>query len=349
MPTDRTLVTEIVTGLGMLGYRSLEWALALRPVGVTNVTEAHFDRLAELWRAGAYAREFAAAWGNGVLFAASTMGLRGRPPWVVEWKGEHRPPGYEQVPADLRIDHVFLVSCKYGSDILTNSSPANLFDRLLADRRVEPVDWYLEVAPEAYRAFYDACRRAVAAQLDADGVELPDDPARLTRQQRAVLRQRLGGRLPGRLVEPYRRLVVAVAEASAVRWRERLTTPRRREQMLWRLLRLQPAPYFVLGEAADGSSIRYMVGTPWDFKARYRVRRLAIEPDVRRRQPVVRWSAVVVGDGEEHRVEGHVEIRWSHGRFAQIPEAKVYLDTPHERVPGYLPLEVAPSLDRLPW
>jgi hypothetical protein len=37
-------------------------------------------------------------------------------------------------------------------------------------------------------------------------------------------------------------------------------------------------------------------------------------------------------------VEGHVEIRWSHGRFASPPEAKVYLDTPHHQVPGYWPL-----------
>ena len=33
-----------------------------------------------------------------------------------------------------------------------------------------------------------------------------------------------------------------------------------------------------------------------------------------------------------------MEVRWSHGRFAQAPEAKVYLDTPHRHVPGYFPL-----------
>jgi hypothetical protein len=43
--------------------------------------------------------------------------------------------------------------------------------------------------------------------------------------------------------------------------------------------------------------------------------------------------------GEERTVEGHVELRWSHGRFSGPPEAKVYLDTPHEQVPGYHPLE----------
>jgi len=36
-----------------------------------------------------------------------------------------------------------------------------------------------------------------------------------------------------------------------------------------------------------------------------------------------------------------VEVRWSHGRFAQAPEAKVYLDTPHTKVPGYLQIDDA--------
>jgi hypothetical protein len=32
------------------------------------------------------------------------------------------------------------------------------------------------------------------------------------------------------------------------------------------------------------------------------------------------------------------EIRWSHGRFAQTPEAKVYLDPSYHDAPGYVRL-----------
>jgi hypothetical protein len=39
--------------------------------------------------------------------------------------------------------------------------------------------------------------------------------------------------------------------------------------------------------------------------------------------------------GDARTISGHVEIRWSHGRFVGWPEAKVYLDTPHAEVPGY--------------
>ena len=57
-------------------------------------------------------------------------------------------------------------------------------------------------------------------------------------------------------------------------------------------------------------------------------------------QAIVGWRAVVrdLAADVDVEVDGHVEIRWSHGRFGGPPEAKVYLDTPHARVPGYFPL-----------
>ena len=63
-------------------------------------------------------------------------------------------------------------------------------------------------------------------------------------------------------------------------------------------------------------------------------------------QPKVEWVAryrTRDGTGETRSVRGHVEVRWSHGRFAQPPEAKVYLDTPIEQVPGYHPLGGDPA------
>ena len=66
-------------------------------------------------------------------------------------------------------------------------------------------------------------------------------------------------------------------------------------------------------------------------------------------QPQVNWSATYVELATTRRrtVQGHVEVRWSHGRFAQPPEAKVYLDTPSDELPGYFPLERATSQPEL--
>ena len=109
----RTEITEIVTGLALFGFRDLPRALAARPRFITNVDDDAFDRLEAAWQAGEHRGAFETAWSNGCVFARAADGLRGRPPWSVEWKGPHRPPAYEQIPADLRVDHVYLISCKY--------------------------------------------------------------------------------------------------------------------------------------------------------------------------------------------------------------------------------------------
>lgn len=336
MPTLRTEITEIVTGLALLGYRDLQHALEVRPGHILNVEPEHFDRLAEARATGTHTAEFAIAWENGTVFARSTQGLRGRPPWTVEWKGPHKPPGYEQIPADLRVDHVYLISCKYGSTILHNASPFHLFDRRLADRRVERgVDWFAEVAPEALQELY----AAFVAELDL-GAAVPSHVHAVESQHRQILRKASPrGPWPGAAAAAYHDFTVAVAQSSAQRWRAELSTTARREAMAWRLLRLEAAPYFVLGATHGDHPLRYRVGTPWDFRDQFALAAFDVWPDPAG-QPLVRWRCEVdERSGGRHRlVEGHVEIRWSHGRFSGAPEAKIHLDTHPHDVAGYVPL-----------
>jgi hypothetical protein len=106
--------------------------------------------------------------------------------------------------------------------------------------------------------------------------------------------------------------------------------------VLWRLLRIGSAPYFVLGASRE-RTLRLRVMTPWDWRQAYELRRVDVWGDDAG-QPQVRWQATVRDRqaGADVAVDGHVEVRWSHGRFARPPEAKVYLDTPHHQVPGYV-------------
>ena len=108
--------------------------------------------------------------------------------------------------------------------------------------------------------------------------------------------------------------------------------------MLWRIVRLASAPYFVLG-TGPSASLRLRVATPWDWNQAFELRRFEVvsEPGGQAR---VGWRASVRdrSTAAEHELVGHVEVRWSHGRFGGHPEAKVYLDTPHSLVPGYFPL-----------
>ncbi|MCU1496147.1 MAG: hypothetical protein JWM47_100, partial [Acidimicrobiales bacterium] len=182
MPSAKTEITEIATGCAITGAPSLDAALTAR--AVTNVGPAVWDRLAELHRSGLHRQDFAAAWANGQAFVAADEGLRGLPPRLVEWKGPTQAPGDEVIPADLRVDHVWLISCKYLTKVLANAAPARLFDRgLIGGPSRLAGDWYAEVAPDAYQALFTQVRTELGTRAS-----LPPEAVDLTPAHRAELR-----------------------------------------------------------------------------------------------------------------------------------------------------------------
>jgi hypothetical protein len=332
VPSAKTEITEIVTGCAITGAASLDAALAAR--AVANVPDASWARLRALADEGRHRADFAAAWANGRAFLLADEGLRGTLPRLVEWKGPTMAPGDEVVPADLRVDHVWLLSCKYLSRVLANAAPARLFDRGLTSGPARAGgDWYAEVASDAYQALYRQVRDELGGRA-----AVPPQAADLTPAHRAELRAYLDAGWSAEAQQRYEALALAVGRASADRWKLALRTRAEREAMLWRLLRIGSAPYFVLGAQRD-RSLRLRVMTPWDWRQAFELRRFDVWGDDAR-QPQVRWQARIRGraDGEEQVVDGHVEVRWSHGRFGKPPEAKAYLDTPQHLVPGYVAL-----------
>src|SRR5580698_6263751 len=169
----------------MLGLADIDQAIESRSAVMHSLSPEMWQHLAQLRAGGAYDAEFHAAWANGRAFLAASEGLRGRPPEVVEWKGTGRAPGDEVAPIDLRIDHVYLVSCKYLSKVLFNASPAHLFDDLLTGRHGRRSgDWYALTAPAEHQALYRVVREATG---------LTDLPARvgdMRADDRKVLRHR---------------------------------------------------------------------------------------------------------------------------------------------------------------
>lgn len=339
MPDDRTTVTELGTALGMLPFERPAAALAARP-GQLAVDDAVWELLTELHRGGGFSEEFAAAWSNGRAFLEAPDALRGRTPLLIEWTGGRRPPGDEVAPVDLRVDHVYLVSCKYLSQNIANPSPGRLFDGLLSTAGSWPTgDWYAEVAPVAYRRLYAVCRSAAGLH------DLPDDPVSLTSTQRRQLRMGLPGRgaFPPEARQAYRDLCQEVSARSAERWRANVSSPADTERLVWRLLRVGSAPYFVLG-ADVRRPLRLRVASPWDWRQAYQLLDFDIVA-AEAGQPQVDWTITYRrrADATTGQTRGHVEVRWSHGRFAQPPEAKVYLDTPTDELPGYFPMEAPPA------
>ena len=158
----------------------------------------------------------------------------------------------------------------------------------------------------------------------------------LTRDEQRALKDAFRARaLPPPLVQPWSKLCDAVASESARRWRSTIASHRDATPLLWRLLRITSATFFVLG-TDHAAHLRFRIDSAWDWNQSYELRKFDVSPRTAG-QPEVGWRAVVRSrsDRDEHVVNGHVEVRWSHGRFLGNPESKVYLDTPHAMVPGY--------------
>lgn len=333
MPDTRTTITELVTGLGMLGYDRPDAAVAARPDAMASVSPAMWADLERWADSPVWAPEFAASFRNGAVFLGADDALRGRVPIHIDWRGSTKPVDDDLVPADLRVDHVYLVSCKYLSRILGNAAPARLFDGLLRIRMPsERTSWFETVAADELEAL-------TLASTGHAGLPSVGHAGNLSRADLEQLAAALKGTQWPEACRPHwRALVDTVSHRTADRWRSAITGPQDMTRLLWRLLRIGPTPYYVLGVGAAGP-LRLRVPTSWDWSTRHRLEDFEISAGTGG-QPIVRWSAQVRDRdlGRIVSVDGHVEVRWSHGRLKGAPEAKIYLDTPHAEVPGYLPL-----------
>ena len=171
MPDDRTTVTELGTALGTLPFPDAASGAGRRP-GQLRVDDAGLGpaRCDRGHPAGS-PPSCSSAFANGRAFLEAPDGLRGRTPLIIEWTGGRRPPGDEVAPIDLRIDHVYLISCKYESDILANASPARLFDGLLATPgRGTAATGTRRWRPDEFAALYRSC-------LAATGLDRPSADA----------------------------------------------------------------------------------------------------------------------------------------------------------------------------
>jgi len=331
----RTKITELTTGMGMLGHDSVEKAFASRSPVLVNIAPDQWNELELAYANGGFKQDFESAFGNGQAFLRASRGLRNRPPLRIEWKGEHKSRGDESVPVDLRVDYVYLISCKYLSKVLHNSSPTRLFRHMLRSNvQIQSEDWYDTVAPGELQALYEQTQKACKNK----NLDLPSAVSELKTQQRKNLQEAFPKPWPEAVQSAYKDLCVKVSDVTAKLWKENLGDRNERLNLFWRLLRFGSAPYFVLG-ASDRESINLLIATAWDWSRRYQL--LDIEISSKHAgQPVVSWKCavhdrLVSGDFE---IDGHVEIRWSHGRFCGPPEAKIYLDTDHKLVPGYWPI-----------
>ena len=340
MPAKKTEITEIITGLGMLGERDLTKALAKKPGALEGVPEKTWEMLGESYRKGEHDKLFKLTFEIGRDFLLSNDGLRNKIPYRIEWKGNHRGPAFELVPADLRIDRVYLVSCKFFSKILLNPGTSHLFEECLKTRPQKSVakDWFAYTGGKKYENLYkETCewfRRTRSIVLTSDVKNISPEDRDLIKSTFKL------EKWPQSLLAPYVDFCAEVSKKSVQILNSKLEKHNQKLDFFWRLIRLQPAPYFLLGsftEKGITKSLKLRIDTPWDWNNEFELNSFIAYENVEAGQPTVQWKADIEckSSAKIIEVKGHIEIRWSHGKFCGNPEAKVYLDTPHETVPGY--------------
>jgi len=294
-----------------------------------GISDATWRELCSWWGDLELRPAFLDAFNAGRDFLFSPNALRNRPPKLIEWRGPIRPPERDPLPADLRIDHVFIVSCKNLSKVLRNPSPSVLFREGRTDGGVRGEDWYQIIAPVEYRSLYSAAISHLSLS------DFPILPTELSISEKGTLKNALGGGWPYELKPQAHEFIQAVSNGSAAALNSVVNSLDKRERLYWQFIRLHSSSYYILGKQSSGP-IRLRVLTPWDFRSRYSFIGMEISP-AKQAQPQVNWSALV-RDNEsmtELYAEGHIEVRWSHGKFNGAPESKIYLDTPHHDAPGY--------------
>jgi len=341
--SDRTRLTELATAVGLV-YRPAEVALA--DLGDLDVPGLDPD----IWRpavlpavaVGSNRRDLLLrALDNGRAFRETV--LRGRLPDRVEWLGGSRSVWSSDIPRDLTVDGVWFIQAKYDSTCVLNTSPAAMFDHLLAE---EPTmvreSWFSAVAPRELQRYYDAVRASVdGGDLD---VPLPSDVRDLGPEGKATVKAAMRSAPRGDPPPPesraYAELTEAVSEATARRWQRNLasTSAPQRTQMLFRMLRIAGGPYWLLGTKGS-SPVRLAVCDTRTWRERFMLAKFTIG-DGHAGQPQVDWRADVTerATGELHRVDGFCEIRWSHGKLQGMPECKVQVRTALADLPGYDPM-----------
>ena len=318
----------------MLGVGDLDWALAERPDAMAGVDEVHWERLALARQDAAHAADFASVVGQRLCLPTGDRRAAGPSADAGRVEGSRQAPGGRRrarrpahrprVPGQLQVPVENPAQLVAGDASSTAASASG-----------RPTRW-----PTGTRSPRPASTRILAGRTRGPADEdLPDMPGSLAP---------VGAQGP--------RLLLA-REAQPAAWTRRTDASRTRSPIARQ--RAGP-PRYPTSRPASGCSggccasparrtscsarragdvaappHRHAVGLAAALQAQ------GVRGVGRASRPTDRALA-----GRRHRPRerrrphgrGHVEVRWSHGRFRGAPEAKVYLDTQPTDVPGFWPL-----------
>jgi DNA modification methylase len=251
------------------------------------------------------------------------------------WEGPRKQPSTTTASIDLIVANT-PVSVKAGSNVVQNPSPHNLFISVPGGTapQADSEHWYLFADRDGYQALYSLVREFGLNNLPSDVAEFESVASPDEREAVQDAIGRLDPDAKSAFYRLYLDMCYRVARKSADTFNMNLQASMRGrargavlEQIARQFFRMD-APTYVLGGIENSKEFAVVVPSLTDWKSSWRITGAVATPNLQRKQSVVN---IAVEYQHKERKESlsarfHVEIRWSHGKFAQAPEAKLYKD-----------------------
>ena len=251
----------------------------------------------------------------------------------LKWAGPKQQATTTAAAKDLMVANT-PISVKENSDIVHNPSPYNLFITIPSGQvnAQSSENWYLEQDPQGYQELYSFVRNK--------GLEhLPDDVREfehyIKRKQRKLIKD-VVNRFSDEEKQAFQRLYLQlchkVARISAEIFNKNFAASmqgRSRnavlEQITRHFFRLNAVDY-ILGGIDRKKAFAVIIPELTRWKSEWTITNVIAEPELDREQSRVRFLVHYKKriNGIAHIAEFHTEIRWSHGKFQNNPEAKLY-------------------------
>jgi tRNA A-37 threonylcarbamoyl transferase component Bud32 len=356
MPTPKTECTELSVGFGLLGLDPLRVSASqIGSYWVDTLSARKFSEFTRKFSAEeSYYRRFFAI---GVNLCHSHKLFKNTNITTVRWEGPQQQASSVTIPIDLIAANT-PVSVKADSNIVCNRSPHILFvsdpGGTLSPARSE--NWYTVVALNMYQSLYDLVHGMV-------GLNLPVSVVEYHQTVRGVGRKRLGKAIQALSdadIDQFNQLYTSfcheVAHQSAELFNrtlnQSLAGPIKNsitENIIRRFFRLGDSEYVLCGlDGNDDFGVTVPALTAWK-RGGWSFKRLIARPDLLRGQSVVNFELVIEerDKRKEHCFPFHAEVRWSHGKFAGNPEAKLYKEFAWTDVPFFQQIYAQETINRL--
>jgi len=342
MPTPKTECTELSVGFGLLSLDPLKVpAPQIGSYWVNTLSPRKFNEFMRKFSTEeAYYRKFYAIGVNlrhsHKLFTNIT---------TVRWEGPQQQASSVTIPIDLLAANT-PISVKADSNVVCNRSPHILFvsdpGGTLSPTRSE--NWYTVVAPDLYQALYDLARTVAGLDLPASVIEYHQTIRGANRKRLGKVMQTFSMADTEQFNQLYTSFCHEVARQSADLFNRTLTQSLSgsirnaiSENIIRRFFRLGDSEYVLCGlDGKQDFGVTVPALTTWK-RSGWSFKRLLAQADLARGQSVVNFELVVEerDKRKEHSFPFHAEIRWSHGKFAGNPEAKLYKEFAWTEVPFF--------------